>query len=229
MRRALLPALIGLGAGLVFVALVPSDNPTADTPVSVLSADQVVLLLPIDPSVERIVTDMRTELETVGAGSTDPRITRALDRAAGDDELLYQIAASPADRFSSGEAVATATPIFDISLGKERVVVTAITVELVPGYGATAGSRDHEDGHALINEKIAKRCARDALQLGIERGYRGQSLANFMVSSLYDATDAVHSKYHGLVRYARYGQHIAFAEQALDEVPGCGFSSTATL
>lgn len=228
MRRALLPVIGFIGALLV-VTVVNAGRLGADTPVTALAADRVVLLLPVSPSVDRIVADLRQELRSASTTTTDPRITAALDRLAGDDELLRDIADHPADMFASSEAVATATPFFDVSLSKERVVVTAITIELVPGYGSTAGSRDHEDGHALINEKIVKRCAREAFEYGIEHGYQGRALAGAMMSLLYQATDPVHAKYHSYVHYAGYGQHIAYAEKALDDVPGCSFSLTPTL
>lgn len=228
MRRALLP-LIGFVGGLLAFTLIFSGQLSADTPVTVLTADRVVLLLPVAPSVERIVGDLRQELYAVSATTTDPRIAGALDRVAAADDLLREVAENPVDMFASSEAVATATPLFDVTLSKEQVVVTAITIELVPGYGATAGSRDHEDGHALINEKIAKRCARDAFQAGIAEGYQGQALINAITSLLYQAIDPVHAKYHSHVRYANYGQHIAYAEQALQEVSGCNFSLTPSL
>jgi hypothetical protein len=221
--------MIGFVAALLVLTMVNSWQLSADTPVTALAADEVVLLLPVSPSVDRIVGDLHQELAAVSAATTDPRIAAALDRLADDDVLLRDLAQHPVDMFASSEAAATATPYFDVSLSKERVVVTAITIELVPGYGSTAATRDHEDGHALINEKIVKRCAREAFEYGIEHGYQGQALAGTMMSLLFQATDPVHAKYHSYVHHAGYGQHIAYAQQALDDVPGCSFSLAPSL
>lgn len=228
MRRAIVP-LAGIALGLLAFGMVNAARVSADTPVTVLAGDRVVLLLPVSPSVERIVGDLRLELQSISEQESDPRITRALDRVAGDDDLLHQVATTPADMFFSGTAVATATPVFDVDLGKDRVIVTTITVELVPAYGSTAGSREHEDGHALINEKIATRCARDALLYGLERGYQGQGLINTMVSLINLAADPVHARYHSYVGNASYGQHIPLAEESLGDVEGCQFSPGPSL
>lgn len=227
--RRLIFSIAGMVIALVAYSLLSGPRVTADTPVSVLAADRIVLSLPVSPSIERIVTDLRSELAAMSESETDPRIAAALDRIGGDDELLRLVAESPAEKFDNGEAVATATPLYDVRLGEERVVVTVVTIELVPGYGSTAASRDHEDGHALINEKVAKRCSRDALRTAVESGYQGQSLINYMITLLYESADPVHTKYHTYVARAGYGQHIRYAEQALTDVTGCAVSPSWSL
>lgn len=227
--RRLIYLIAGFAIGLSGYALMSGPQVGAETPVAVLAADRVVLNLPVSPSVERIVTDLRNELAAMSTATTDPRIAAALERIGTDDQLLTLVAESPVEKFDNGEAVATATPLYDVRLDEERVVVTVVTVELVPGYGSTAGSRDHEDGHALINEKIAKRCSRDALLAAVDAGYQGQSLINYMVSLLYDSADPVHAKYHSYVVRANYGQHLRYAEQALNDVEGCVVSPSRSL
>lgn len=220
MRRILYP-IVGIAAGLVAYSLISGPQVSADTPVSVLAADRVVLSLPVSPSVERIITDLRSELAGMSSEEADPRIAAALARVGSDGDLLRQVAESPVEKFDSGEAVATATPLYDVTLDEDRVLVTVITVELIPGYGSTASSRDHEDGHALINEKVAARCSRDALRTAVESGYQGHNVINYMIALLYDSADPVHAKYHTYVARASYGQHIRYAEQALRDVEGC--------
>jgi hypothetical protein len=175
----------------------------------------------VSPSIERIVADLHIELKAVAEAATDDRIAAALLRIDGDEELLNEIATRPVDMFDSGEAAATATAVYDIQLEQKRVTVTVATVELIPAYGSTARSREHEDGHALINERIARRCAATALRNGVESGMQGDRLVDRMVAELSASGDPVHNAYHRLVRSARYGQHLRFAEQALREVAGC--------
>ena len=81
----------------------------------------------------------------------------------------------------------------------------------------------------MITEKIATRCAGEALQTGVEAGYQGQSLINWMMLSIYDSTDPVHARYHSYVTTASYGQHIRYAEQALQDVDGCAVSAAFRL
>jgi len=219
--RRLATGFLGFAIALLAVSLMSAGKVTADTPVTVLAADEVILHLPVSPSTDRIVDDLHLELQVVAAATNDSRISAALERIEDDDNLIRQVAATPAEMFDSGEAAATATAVYDIQLYNDEVVVTVITVELVPAYGSTARSREHEDGHALINEQIARRCADDALRAGVESGLQGQALINRMVAEISASGDPVHDVYHNYVRYARYGQHIRYAEQALDDVAGC--------
>ncbi len=221
--RQLTLGFIAVGAAFAILAVLAGKGVNADTPVSVLDADDVVLHLPISPSVDRIVSDLHHELRAVSRGTRDSRIAEALDRLEADDDLLAEVATTPVEMFDSGEAAATATAIYDIQLDRDRVVVTVITIELVPAYGSTAATREHEDGHALINEKIARRCATDALRSGVALGLQGQPLINTMVAHISAAGDPVHDAYHRYVRNARYGQHLQLAEQALTDTPGCAF------
>ena len=220
MRQVFVGAL-ALIAAFILVSLLSAHRIDADTPVSVLAADEVVLHLPVSPSVDRIVSDLHTELQAVAERTTDSRVSAALLRLDEDHELLQRVAASPVEMFDNGEAAATATAIYDIQLDRERVTVTVMTVELVPAYGSTARSREHEDGHALINERVAKRCAAESLQIAVNAGLQGEPLIDRMVVEISASGDPVHAAYHRYVGNARYGQHIRLAEQALADVPGC--------
>ncbi len=219
--KQLLAGIVGLAAAFLVVSFLSAAQVSADTPLTVLAADDVVLHLPVSPSIDRIVDDLHLELESVSASSRDSRIAAALDRIEDDDDLLQQVAATPSEMFDSGEAAATATAIYDIQLETDEITITVITIELVPAYGSTAGSREHEDGHALINERIARRCATDALHTGVEAGLQGQALINRMVAEISASGDPVHDRYHSYVRNARYGQHIRYAERALADVADC--------
>ncbi|MDJ0664506.1 MAG: hypothetical protein QNJ75_08085 [Acidimicrobiia bacterium] len=219
--RNLIVGAIGVAAAVVVVLALSSSGIDADTPVDVLIADEVVLHLPVSPSVERIVADLHLELVAVADSSSDSRVEAALRRIDDDNDLLRAIAASPVHMFDSGEAAATATAVYDIQLESDRVTLTVATVELVPAYGSTARSREHEDGHALINERVAERCAAEALQVGIASGLRGELLVNRMVAELSASGDPVHDVYHSYVHNADYGEHIRAAERALEDVPGC--------
>jgi hypothetical protein len=219
MRRvALLAIALLLGAWLIALG---GDRVTADTPVTVVVAGDPVLLLPISPGVDRVVADLRAELIRLAAETTDPRITDAFTQIASDDELLRQIADSPVEMFDSGRAAATATAVYDVSLEPEGVTVVVATVELVPGYGATAISRDHEDGHALINRRVAARCAKEVVMAAVGEGHQDDALIVEVISRLSAASEPVHHLYHQYVENAGLGAHLRQAERALGDAPGC--------
>lgn len=220
MRRIIL-LLAGVGVALGLFTAWTNIAPNADTPVVVLAAGDVILHLPIGPDMERITTELSIELNAAAAGAGDDRIADAFRSWSRDDALLRQVASAPAEMFDSGAAAATATAVYDIRLSREAVTVIVTTVELVPGYGSTATSRDHEDGHALINREITKRCASAVFLASLEDGRYGESLINNMLGLLGEANAPVHATYHSYARAARYGQHLGFAERALDDVVGC--------
>ena len=194
---------------------------TADTRVLVLAAEDPVLNLPISPDVDRVVSDLQTELERIATAATDSRIAAAVLRIRDDTATLRSVAAAPVDMFDNGEAAATATAVYDISLDTDIVTVVVTTVELVPAYGATAVSRDHEDGHAHINRSVARRCAAEALAAGVEADRRGSLLINGMIAYMSDAADAVHTEYHRTVSGLSYGSHQRAAARALETVNPC--------
>ncbi len=220
LMRRILPIVILMMLALWLVSAL-GGGPNADTPVLVLAADDPILRLPVSPGVDRIVSDLRIELQRLAAVETDARIAEALLGLSDDDDLLRSIATAPVDMFASGDAAATATAVYDITLGPDLVTVIVTTVELVPGYGATAVSREHEDGHALINRSVAQRCAAEALAAGVNSGRRGASLIDGMMAYMTDAADSVHTVYHRYVTGAPFGRHIRLAEQALAEVLPC--------
>jgi hypothetical protein len=212
-------------AGLTIIAVITATalGPTvgADTRVEVLAAEDPVLNLPISPNIDRVVADLEVELQRLAAAEPDPRIAEALLRISDNDSTLRGVATTPVDMFDSGRAAATATPVYDIEIKPDLVTVVVTTVELVPAYGATAVSRDHEDGHALINRSVARRCADDALADGVHSGLRGNSLIRHMMAFISREADAVHSEYHNSLSGASYGTHQRIAERALAEVSPC--------
>jgi hypothetical protein len=214
-------ALIVAIAAAVFSFAKLDATIAADTPVSVLSASDVVLTLPVSPSVDRITSGLQQELERLAAGATDTRLRVSLERMAADPELLVAVATAPVEMFDSGEAAATATAVYDVQLDPDLVTVVVATVELVPAYGATAVSRDHEDGHALINRAVAIRCAKSALATSVNSGHQGNALIANIIWSLSSASDPIHDRYHKLSARAALGNHRLYAQQALDEMADC--------
>ncbi|MDJ0924780.1 MAG: hypothetical protein QNJ77_09465 [Acidimicrobiia bacterium] len=217
-RLAILTVAI---VGTMWLLLGTGSAITTDTPVLVLAADDPVLRLPVSPSVERIVDDLAVELNALAAAEPDQRIADSLRRLSSDESLLHQIAASPVEMFDGGTAAATATAVYDVSLDPDLVTVVVATVELIPAYGSTAAAHDHEDGHALINRTVARRCAAAAVAESVNQGRQGAALIDGIISYLSSKSDGVHAMYHSYVASARYGEHIRHAEQALADVAVC--------
>ncbi|MDJ0497209.1 MAG: hypothetical protein QNJ89_05215 [Acidimicrobiia bacterium] len=219
MRRIAL-LVVGLALALLMVS-VNAKRITADTPITVIAAGDPVLLLPVSPDIDRIVGDLRIEVEQLAATAADPRVAAAFHALAADEALLRSVASAPVEMFDSGRAAATATPVYDVTLDPDGVIVVVTTVELIPGYGATAISRDHEDGHALINRRVAARCAEDALAAAVEGGRQGEALIDAIIEGLSSASQGVHDRYHQYVTNTGPGLHLRQAERALADVPGC--------
>ncbi len=219
MRRIVL-LVVGLALALLVIS-VNAKRITADTPITVIAAGDPVLLLPVSPDIDRIVGDLRIEVERLAATATDPRVAAAFYALAADEALLRSVASAPVEMFDSGRAAATATPVYDVTLDPDGVTVVVTTVELIPGYGATAISRDHEDGHALINRRVAARCAEDALVAAVEGGRQGEALIDAIIEGLSSASQSVHHRYHQYVTNTGPGMHLREAERALADVPGC--------
>jgi hypothetical protein len=210
---------IGFWAAVLWLR---ADAISPDTPVTVLVAEPAVVSLPQAPTEARIVAELRATLSAVAAADADPTVAEALRRTAADDAMLLAVAASPVEMFASGAAVATATPIYDIAVESDRITIVVTTVELIPGYGATAVSHDHEDGHALINATVARRCGATVVTAAIRAGHRGVNLTAAISNGLVAAGAPVHDEYHVLAQNAGYGHHRRWAEQALENVAGCG-------
>ncbi len=214
-------ATIVLMAALGLIFVWKGTAIAADTPVVVLGTEPIILRLPQSSSVERVTSDLVGELDAVASRESDIRVTDALQRIAADVELLRAVATAPVDMFDNRKAAATATPLYDIMLDPEMVVVTVATIELVPGFGSTATSREHADGHALINLAVARRCAADALAASVNDRRQGAALIDGIITHLVDSSAPVHALYHQYADHAQYGQHVRFARQAIDEVTGC--------
>ena len=112
--------VFGFAAAIFAVSVMSASHVSADTPVTVLSADEVILNLPVNPSTDLIVAALHEELGMVAAASRDTRIAAALERVDGDDGLVRQVAATPSEMFGNGEAAATATALYDIQLWERR-------------------------------------------------------------------------------------------------------------
>ena len=220
MRRAIVVGL-SLAGGLWLLVGLLGPQVTADTPTVVVPADDVILLLPVAPPVDRIVADLSTEFLWLAATSTDSRIAESFGRFAEDHDLLRQVATTPVEMFDSGQVAATATPVFDVNLRSGQVTVVVTTVELIPGYGPTAISRDHEDGHALINRVMTQRCADDALAASLRAGRNGEAIIDGMVAFITSGADSAHELYHGYAAGGNLGEHTAHAWRALTETEQC--------
>lgn len=221
MRKAIVVGL-GLVGALWLATGLLGPRITAATPVVVVAADDVILLLPVSPPADRIVADLEDALLELAAASTDSRVADSLGRIAADAELLGKVATAPVEMFDTGQAAATATPVFDVSLAADQVTVVVTTVELIPAYGATAISRDHEDGHALINRVLTQRCADDALAASLRDGRTGgEALIEGIIDFVTAAAHTAHERYHEYATGAGLGQHTAHAWRALAATDLC--------
>jgi hypothetical protein len=203
-------ALIGLNR-----AAGPSVDP--DVAVRVVAADPIRLVLPINPEANAIVAGMSGELRAAADAAPNRTLSRELDRIAADTAYLTWLADTGVDYFSSGKAVALAYSLYNVDITTDPVVLTSVTAELVPQYGSVGYSADHEDGHAYINEEVARRCGGGIVRGAAADGLRGGRLEATIISELRTVGDRAHNIYHGYVNGGFVSNHLSHARRAAEE------------
>lgn len=216
MKATLLLVVIAVAA---LIGLNRAAGPTvdADVGVRVIAADPVRLVLPINPDRNMIIAGISGELRAAADSESSPALSRELNRIAGDTEYLAWLADTGVDYFDSGKAVALAYALYNVDITKDPVVLTSVTAELVPQYGSVGYSADHENGHAFINEEVARRCGGDIVREAATAGLRGRRLEATIISELSEVGDRAHAIYHRYVNRGYVANHIRYARKAAEE------------
>lgn len=192
-------------------------TPVEGAPVVVYAADPVRVVLPISANEDLIVNGLRDSLEERAKATANPIVRQQLLRLREGEERLDRIATRSVQRFDSGQAAALAFSLYSAEVSREDVTIVSVTAELIPNYRGLAKSRDHEDGHALINSELARRCGPGITQRLIARGLGGAWLENAIITELHDVGDVAHDVYHLLVENATLGAHQRHARTATDQ------------
>ncbi len=223
MRRLLVFALVTV-AVVALATRFEADRSVPEGPLRVVTGDPVRVVLPVDASVAMI--EQRSHAAVLSAAELEQgtEMRAELARLAADDATLREIAETGHAALSSGRAAALAFPWFRVDASGDRPVVHAVTIELVPASAHIALSRDHEDGHAEVNDQLALRCGPGFATEAVDQGLRGVRLEQAITTSLISAANEAHDVYHRLVRGAPVGSHVRFARQAASEVAStrCG-------
>jgi hypothetical protein len=216
MRATLLLALVVV-ATLIGLNRVAGPSVDPHVAVRVVAADPVRLVLPVSPDHNMIIAGISGELRAAAAAEPSPDVAAELDRIAADTEYLSWLADTAVDYFESGEAVALAYSLYNVDITKDPVILTSVTAELVPQIGSVGYSADHENGHAYINEEIARRCGGDIVRGAAAEGLRGGALEATIISELRAVGNHAHNLYHGYVNSGYVTNHIKYARQAAEE------------
>jgi hypothetical protein len=209
-------------AVLVILALVTFNRVqgpavTSATPVLTRSADPIRVILPAEPNATTISGYVYNALVNA-AKEESGSLSADLRTMSKDGALLDWIASSGSQRFASDEAAALAYPLYRVVVAADRVTITSATVELLPQYWNLGGSIAHEDGHAEINEILAKECGR-FLAVDLSRsGRRGAALEAAIENALYELGNDAHGYYHTVVNGARSPRHAQAARDAAQTV-----------
>ena len=222
MRRTLLVLVFVVIAALVLRASGEEEPPQG--PTLVVTGDPVRVVMGANPGAATIETRTAAALADAARSATDPRMQAGWQQLAGDTTSVEAMAVSAASRLSSDGAAALAYPMFAVDAGGERLTIIAMTVEIIPGRQGMAVSRDHEDGHAEVNDQIALRCGPIVAAASVARGLVGSALEHEIISTLNGHASRAHTVYHGMVEQARLGDHLGAAKRAAAEVAadGCG-------
>lgn len=193
-------------------------TPVEGAPVVVYAADPVRVVLPISASENLIVGGLQDSLEERAKATANPIVREQLLRLRESKDRLDRIASRSVQRFDSGQAAALAFSLYSAEVTSEDVTIVSVTAELIPNYRGLAKSRDHEDGHALINSELARRCGPGIAHRLIARGLGGAWLENAIIVELHEVGDAAHDVYHLLVQNATLGAHQRHARAATDQI-----------
>ena len=218
MKAALwLAGFLVLAALFAYRSLGPAVD--ADADIRVIAPQPLRILLPAEPDAATIRLRLVAILEQTANASGSGVLADEIRRITGDTDRLDAMANTAASKFSSNEAAALAYPLYGVAITDEgNVTVTAITAEMVPQHLGVAYSIQHEDGHAYINEALARECARDIVVRQAERGMRGTLLEYAIIGDLHELGDEAHEVYHLAVNYVPNPQYRSSAEEAADTV-----------
>lgn len=217
MRRLLVFALVTVTVVLLATRF-EADRPIPEGPLRVVTGDPVRVVLPVGASVAVISQRAHDAVLAAAEAENGTEMRAELARLAADDATLREIAETGHDALSSGRAAALAFPWFRVDASGDRLIVHAMTIELVPASAQIALSRDHEDGHAEVNDQLALRCGPGFATEVVDQGLRGARLEHAITTSLITVANEAHDVYHGLVRGAPVGSHVGFARQAASQV-----------
>lgn len=222
MRQFVSFLIIGLVL-IALIALIPRTGPapSADATVRVLTADPIRVVLPIGAESGFIAARVREELNAAANRTVDPAVRTMLQELAGAEDVT-DLARVGAEKFASREAAALAYPIYFVLADTERITISVATTELIPQLPTIAVSRDHEDGHALINSQLAQRCGPPLSRHHIEAGSGGAHLEAAIANGLLGLGTEAHELYHQYVQDAAVGAHRAQALRAVDETVTAG-------
>lgn len=205
----LLLRLAGGGGGII----------DADTRVEVVTTDPVRIVLPIDVDARFIDGRLQQVLADAADTQRDTRAADYLREAAADPRLRTHIANSSQQAFDTGEIGGLAFALYDASVTEADVVIVAVTVELLPTYYGVGRTQAHEDGHWLVNNGVARRCAR-AVTDAASGAVFAVDAESRIVAGLQRMDERVHTEYHRLVVNASDGRHRVAAREALDAIVG---------
>ena len=179
------------------------------------AADTVRVILPVDPGRERILSELTLALRKEAQQATSPLLREGLTAAADDTAQLQDVARLVAADFASGQVAAVAVALYEVDVTDERVTIAAITAEIVPQYAGIGVSIDHEKGHAIINEEIARACGRVVAQR-LSSTRRGESLEAAIRNELWRIGGDAHDTYHAAVNPNPPSNHSPFARKAAE-------------
>jgi len=215
--KATLVLALVVVAGLIGLNRAAGPSVDPDVGVRVLAGDPVRLVLPINPDRNMIIAGISGELRAAADAEPNPNLAKELERIAADTEYLAWLADTGVDYFQSGKAVALAHALYSVDITEDPVILTSVTAELVPQYGSVGYSADHENGHAFINEEIARRCGGNIVREAATNGLRGKHLEATIISELQAVGDRAHNTYHSYVNSGYITNHIKYARQATEE------------
>ena len=215
---ALVVVILG---GVVAFERTTRFEPGTNASVRALTTAPVRVELDFSPDPAEVASTLVNSLTAAAAASAIPEIADELESLAEDADFVDDLATRTVERLRA-DAAALAFSTTSVTGSGSQVTIIGITVEMLPRGRRDVISRDHEDGHAAINNGIVQRCGSRIVGFEIESGATGNDLVTEINDHIGLLEDQAHAQYHVDVSDGVFGSHGRAADRAIEAIERSG-------
>jgi len=228
MRPAYALALVVVVISGVFVVeRTTRFDPGANARVTALTTDPIRVELDFSPDLDEVAAALSGALAKASVAEGSPEIAKELEALAADGAFVSGLASSTVARLRT-DAAALAYSTTSVTGSGAEVTIIGITIEMLPKGRRDGISRNHEDGHAAINNGIVENCGHRIVAFEVEAGSTGNELVERINNHLALLEDLAHAHYHVEVSDGVFGSHGRAASRALEAIERNGCLAYAT-
>jgi len=227
-RTSLALLLIIISLGIIPIALSQNQSISIE---SDIKTGRAIVIISEDYSIDKLKSEMKKVLEKVSKEEQDTLVKETFNNIAKNNNLLSTIAKrfkNIIDKGFNGYTI----PIMRIKSYTEKdkriVKIVVISIMLISKDERkpeeVSKLKKHEEGHAKINEEIAKRLGPQLAKQYFRKDMNNEEVkraGNRLRSDLINTQNKAHSKYDKLTDHGRKGtasDQLEKADEAISEV-----------